>query len=109
MARGLRLFGQAAKVLPMSLVQAASHILSAQPQIAAALQQASTRTGADFNYLLKTAMRESSLDCSAKSATSTACGLFQFTQQTWLGTMKQDGARSEARRVGTAHVREAVE
>lgn len=76
----------------MSLVQAASHVLSAQPQIAAALQQASTRTGADFNYLLKTAMRESSLDCSAKSATSTACGLFQFTQQTWLGTMKQDGA-----------------
>lgn len=72
----------------MSLVQAAS----AHPQIAAALQNASAQTGADFDYLLKTAMRESSLDCSAKSRTSTACGLFQFTQQTWLGTMKQDGA-----------------
>ncbi len=72
----------------MSLVQA----ISAPPQIAAALKQASARTGTDFNYLLKTAMRESSLDCSAKSSTSSACGLFQFTQQTWLGTMKKNGA-----------------
>lgn len=71
----------------MSLVQ----VISAQPQIAAALQQASAKTGADFDYLLNTAMRESSLDCSAKSSTSSACGLFQFTEQTWLGTMKQDG------------------
>ncbi|HEY4345864.1 MAG TPA: transglycosylase SLT domain-containing protein [Parvibaculum sp.] len=71
----------------MSLVQA----ISAPPQIAAALQQASAKTGTDFNYLLKTAMRESSLDCSAKSSTSSACGLFQFTQQTWLGTMKKNG------------------
>lgn len=72
----------------MSLVQA----VSAQPQIAAALQNASAQTGADFSYLLNTAMRESSLNCSAKSNTSSACGLFQFTQQTWLGTMKQSGA-----------------
>ncbi len=72
----------------MSLVQA----VTAHPQIAAALQQASAQTGADFSYLLNTAMRESSLDCSAKSTTSSACGLFQFTEQTWLGTMKKDGA-----------------
>ncbi|MDR3499287.1 MAG: lytic transglycosylase domain-containing protein [Parvibaculum sp.] len=72
----------------MSLVQA----VTAHPQIAAALQQASAQTGADFGYLLNTAMRESSLDCSAKSNTSSACGLFQFTEQTWLGTMKKDGA-----------------
>ncbi len=72
----------------MSLVQA----ITAPPQIAAALQQASAKTGTDFNYLLKTAMRESSLNCNAKSNTSSACGLFQFTEQSWLGTMKQDGA-----------------
>jgi hypothetical protein len=72
----------------MSLVQA----VSAQPQIAAALQNASAQTGVDFSYLLNTAMRESSLNCSAKSNTSSACGLFQFTRQTWLGTMKQSGA-----------------
>ena len=72
----------------MSLVQA----ISAPAQIAAALQNASAQTGADFNYLLNTAMRESSLNCSAKSSTSSACGLFQFTEQTWLSTMKKDGA-----------------
>lgn len=72
----------------MSLVQA----ITAPPQIAAALQQASAKTGTDFNYLLKTAMRESSLNCDAKSNTSSACGLFQFTEQSWLGTMKQDGS-----------------
>lgn len=71
----------------MSLVAA----LSSHPQIATALQQASLRTGTDFDYLLKTAMRESSLDCSAKSGTSSACGLFQFTEQSWLGTLKRNG------------------
>lgn len=71
----------------MSLVAA----LSSHPQIAAALQQASLRTGTDFDYLLKTAMRESSLDCTAKSGTSSACGLFQFTEQSWLGTLKRNG------------------
>ncbi len=72
----------------MSLVQA----VSAHSQIAAALQNASAQTGTDFSYLLNTAMRESSLNCSAKSNTSSACGLFQFTEQTWLGTMKKDGS-----------------
>lgn len=63
-----------------------------QPTIASALQSASQRTGVEFDYLLKTAMRESSLDCQAKSRTSSACGLFQFTEQSWLGTMKKHGA-----------------
>jgi len=71
----------------MSLIEA----LSAKPHIAAAIQNASERTGADFDYLIKTAMKESSLNCSAKSATSTACGLFQFTQQTWLSMLKKNG------------------
>lgn len=89
LARGLRLpLQRIQRLLSMSLVQA----ITAPPQITAALQQASAKTGADFSYLLKTAMRESSLNCHAKSATSSACGLFQFTEQTWLGTMKQSGA-----------------
>ncbi len=71
----------------MSLVAA----LTARPDISAALQQASRKTGADFDYLLQTAMRESSLDCSAKSGTSSATGLFQFTEQSWLSTLKNYG------------------
>ncbi|WP_204319726.1 hypothetical protein, partial [Klebsiella pneumoniae] len=31
------------------------------------------------------------LDPSAKAATSSATGLFQFIEQTWLGTMKSAG------------------
>jgi hypothetical protein len=60
--------------------------------IVAALQNAAQRTGSDFNYLLGTAMRESSLKPQAQSATSSATGLFQFIEQTWLGLVKDHGA-----------------
>lgn len=61
--------------------------------IVAALQQAAAATGADFNYLLGTAIRESSLNPSAKAGTSSAAGLFQFVEQTWLGVVKNYGAK----------------
>ena len=57
-----------------------------------ALRGAADQTGADFDYLLNTAMRESSLNPDAKAATSSATGLFQFVEQTWLGTMQRHGA-----------------
>ncbi len=57
-----------------------------------ALRGAADRTGADFGYLLSTAMRESSLNPEAKASTSSATGLFQFIEQTWLGTMHRHGA-----------------
>lgn len=60
--------------------------------VMAALTRAADRTGADFGYLLQTAMRESSLNPEAKASSSSATGLFQFIEQTWLGTMKQHGA-----------------
>jgi hypothetical protein len=60
--------------------------------VVAALQNAASRTGSDFNYLLGTAMRESSLKPGAQSATSSATGLFQFIEQTWLGLVKDYGA-----------------
>lgn len=57
-----------------------------------ALRGAADRTGADFDYLLTTAMRESSLNPAAKASTSSATGLFQFIEQTWLGTMRRHGS-----------------
>ncbi len=57
-----------------------------------ALREASVRVGEDFDYLLETASRESSLNPKAKAATSSATGLFQFTEQTWLGVVKKYGA-----------------
>lgn len=57
------------------------------------LRRASAQTGVDFEYLLQTAQRESSLNPNLKATTSTATGLFQFIEQTWLSTIKSDGAR----------------
>jgi hypothetical protein len=66
---------------------------SVKATIVAALQRASAATGSDFHYLLGTAMRESSLKPQAQSATSSAAGLFQFVEQTWLGVVKEFGAK----------------
>ena len=57
----------------------------------AVFEEASRSTGASFDYLLRTAQRESSLNPSAKAPSSSATGLFQFVEQTWLETMKQAG------------------
>lgn len=59
--------------------------------VVAALQNAAAATGSDFHYLLGTAMRESSLKANAQSSTSSATGLFQFVDQTWLGLVKAHG------------------
>lgn len=61
--------------------------------VEAAIRHASQATGVDFDFLLKTARRESSLNPAAKAPTSSAAGLFQFIEQTWLATVKKHGAR----------------
>jgi hypothetical protein len=59
--------------------------------VTGAIRQASQATGTSFNYLLATAQVESGLDPGAGASTSSARGLFQFIDQTWLGTIKQSG------------------
>src|ERR1700679_4250298 len=71
----------------------AAQTASNRTEVLAAIKQASAATGSDFNYLLDTAMRESSLKPQAKSSSSSAVGLFQFVGQTWLGMIKQHGAQ----------------
>lgn len=71
----------------------ASPISSIPQPIAYALDRAGTRNGVDFGYLLQTAIRESSLDPGAKAQTSSATGLFQFIESTWLEVMKSEGPR----------------
>jgi hypothetical protein len=61
--------------------------------VEAAIQRASTATGVDFSFLLGTARRESSFNPGAHARTSSAAGLFQFVDQTWLATLKQHGAK----------------
>jgi Transglycosylase SLT domain len=57
-----------------------------------AIAAASQRTGVDFDLLLNQARIESGLNPDARARTSSATGLFQFTRQTWLATLKQHGA-----------------
>jgi len=57
------------------------------------IASASQKTGVSFRYLLNQARTESSFDPSAKARTSTAKGLFQFTDQTWLATLHNHGAQ----------------
>jgi hypothetical protein len=67
----------------------------AQPAnpVVSAIRDGAAKTGAGFDYLLKTAQRESSLEPDAKAKTSSATGLFQFIEQTWLSMVKQEGPK----------------
>ena len=60
---------------------------------AGAIKHAANSTGASFEYLLTTAKMESDFNPSAGASTSSAHGLFQFIDQTWLGTVKEAGAQ----------------
>lgn len=57
-----------------------------------AIRQAARQSGLDFDLMLGVAQRESSLRPDARAATSSASGLFQFIDQTWLGAIKEHGA-----------------
>jgi hypothetical protein len=65
--------------------------IHSRADVLAALHHASARTGIDFDYLLSTARRESGLNPQAEAMTSSAAGLFQFIEQTWLATVKAHG------------------
>jgi len=57
------------------------------PGVSAAIAAAARLTGASASYLTATARRESSFDPNAEAATSSASGLFQFIESTWLTTL----------------------
>lgn len=65
--------------------------VGATSRIAGAIRDAARTTGASFEYLLTTAQIESNLNPAAQAATSSAKGLYQFIEQTWLATLKQAG------------------
>src|SRR5438309_11558155 len=62
-------------------------------KIAGSIKQAASSTGASFEYLLATAKMESNFNPKASASTSSARGLFQFIDQTWLGTVKEAGSQ----------------
>src|SRR3981189_2190645 len=62
-------------------------------KIAGSIKQAASSTGASFEYLLTTAKMESNFNPKASATASSARGLFQFIDQTWLGTVKEAGSQ----------------
>jgi hypothetical protein len=82
-------------------------------QVAGAVENAALRTGVNFAYLMQKAVIESGSNPEARSKTSSAAGLFQFTNQTWLRMIKGHGAeyglgayasQIQVERDGTAYV-----
>jgi len=56
------------------------------------IQQASANTGVDFSFLMAQAAKESGFNPDAKAKTSSASGLYQFVEQTWLSVVRKHGA-----------------
>ncbi|MGP7794771.1 lytic transglycosylase domain-containing protein [Sphingomonas sp. CLY1604] len=61
-------------------------------RVQSAIQLASSKTGVDFDYLLGQAKIESGLNANARAGTSSASGLYQFVEQSWLAVVKKHGA-----------------
>lgn len=66
--------------------------IEGQP-VKSAIAQASLNTGESFDYLVRTAARESSLQPDAKAQGSSAAGLFQFVESTWMRLVKVYGEK----------------
>lgn len=64
---------------------------SAPRNVLHAIKDASARTGVDFAYLVKQAAAESSFKPGIKAKTSSATGLYQFIESTWLSMVKKYG------------------
>src|SRR5215831_11967214 len=71
----------------------AAGVDSPRARVTGAIKQAASATGASFQYLLATAKMESDFNPSAGASTSSARGLYQFIEQTWLATVKQAGGQ----------------
>ncbi len=60
--------------------------------VRAAIRRAADATGVNFSLLVETARRESALNPTARANTSSATGLFQFIDSTWLDMVRRHGA-----------------
>ena len=80
--------------MPQPLVQNPAQIQgfeNAPRAVRNAVADASARTGVDFSYLMHKAAAESSFNVDAAAKTSSAKGLYQFIDQTWLAMVDRYG------------------
>jgi len=57
-----------------------------------AIKSAADKTGIDFDFLMEKAAAESNFNAKAEAKTSSATGLFQFIDSTWLDMIKRHGS-----------------
>lgn len=62
-------------------------------RVTQAIATASRRTGVDFGYLMGQAQIESAMNPNARARTSSATGLYQFLDQSWLAVVNDHGAK----------------
>jgi hypothetical protein len=89
------------------MTQSATHMLSAlqtnplnkkgnsaaaPESVVRAVQEASQKVGVSFSYLMTKAATESSFNPNARAKSSSAAGLYQFIESTWLDMVKKHGA-----------------
>ena len=82
----------------------AGPMFAAPPPIVSAIVKASVVTGADFEFLFKTAALESSFNQDTEAKTSSAVGLFQFVENTWLIMIRELGSEYGIERFAAAIV-----
>src|ERR1700742_4572344 len=63
------------------------------PVIVSDIRRASRAANVDFSYMMAQAGQESSFQPDAKATTSSATGLYQFIDTTWLNSVKQWGGK----------------
>ncbi len=78
---------------PTFSTEVTNSVANGVDRVRSAIAQASRRTGMDFGYLYNQAKVESGLRPDAKARTSSASGLFQFIDQSWLAALKRHGAK----------------
>lgn len=104
---------------PIRVPTAASPTRADAPQsVEHAIATAAQSTSIDFGYLVAQAQVESAMNPRAKARTSSATGLYQFIDSTWLATMRRHGerfglsevaAQIEMTNGGTAYVRDPAQ
>lgn len=62
-------------------------------QITGAIKDAADKTGVDFAYLMQQAKAESSFKADIQAKTSSATGLFQFIESTWMDMVDRYGPK----------------
>ncbi len=71
----------------------AAHHSLVDPAVVRSIRQASLSTGGDFGLMMAQASQESGFHADAKATGSSATGLYQFVESTWLDMVQRFGAK----------------